>query len=64
MNDPHYDTLIQSLDRSIELFSEIRTGDATSVAAFDTLKQARAKIALAFAGERRRPFEPEPVTAR
>ncbi|MDO8542173.1 MAG: hypothetical protein Q7S40_17175 [Opitutaceae bacterium] len=53
MNNTRYDTLISSMDRSIELFSEIRTPDAVSVAAFDTLKQARALIAHALENERR-----------
>lgn len=47
------DSLITTLDSSIETFARIRSSDAMCVAAFDTLKQARAMIALALQQERR-----------
>ena len=47
------DTLLESLDRSIAVMASIRTPDSVGTAAFDTLKQARAMIARAFAGEQR-----------
>lgn len=53
VNDQRYNHLLSSLDRSIELFADMRTPDAVCVAAFDALKQARAKIDLAFENERR-----------
>lgn len=46
------DSLINTLDASIETFAQIRTPDALSCAAFDTLKQARAMIAQALQQER------------
>jgi hypothetical protein len=52
MNQPR-ESLLQQLDQSISLFAQIRTPDAVSVAAFDTLKQARALIARALTGENR-----------
>lgn len=51
VNDPHH-SLLSNLDQSIATFAAIRTPDSVSTAAFDTLKQARAMIALAFAAER------------
>ena len=49
------DSLITTLDASIETFAQIRTPDALCSAAFDTLKQARAMIAQALQEERRAP---------
>lgn len=47
------DSLIHTLDQSIATFERIRTPDAVCVAAFDTLKQARAMIARALQDEHR-----------
>ncbi len=47
------DSLITNLDQSIAIFARIRTPDAACVAAFDTLKQARAMIAHALEHEER-----------
>jgi hypothetical protein len=47
------DSLIHTLDSSIETFARIRSSDAMCVAAFDTLKQARAMIARALQQEQR-----------
>jgi hypothetical protein len=47
------DSLIHTLDASIDTFARIRSSDALCVAAFDTLKQARAMIARALQEERR-----------
>ncbi len=59
------DTLIHTLDNSIDTFARIRTSDAVSTAAFDTLKQARAMIARALEEEHRPAAHqrgiPEPV---
>lgn len=49
------DSLIHTLDASIDTFARIRSSDALCVAAFDTLKQARAMIARALAEESRAP---------
>jgi hypothetical protein len=49
------DSLITTLDSSIETFARIRSSDAMCVAAFDTLKQARAMIARALQQEQRGP---------
>ena len=47
------DSLITTLDSSIETFARIRSSDAMCVAAYDTLKQARAMIARALEQEHR-----------
>lgn len=47
------DTLLHTLDSSIETFARIRSSDAMCVAAHDTLKQARAMIARALQLEQR-----------
>ncbi len=44
-------TLLDRLDESIALMAQLRTADPVSTAAFDALKQARALIARALAGE-------------
>jgi hypothetical protein len=48
-----HDSLLHQLDDSITLFAQHRTPDAACMAAFDTLKQARALVARAFARESR-----------
>ena len=55
------DSLIHTLDSSIETFARIRSSDAMCVAAFDTLKQARAMIARALDEERRKPSGSKPA---
>lgn len=55
------DSLIHTLDASIETFAQIRTPDALCAAAFDTLKQARAMIAQALQHERRVPLSGAPL---
>jgi hypothetical protein len=47
------ESLLNRLDQSISLMSELRTPDPVSTAAFDALKQARALIAQALANEQR-----------
>lgn len=53
MEDHRSDTVLRFLDRSIELFSQLRTPDPVSAAAYDTLKQARAMIARSLTLDRR-----------
>ena len=55
--NPVRDSLLHQLDDSIALFTKLRTPDATCVAAFDALKQARALVARAIAGEGRFPAQ-------
>jgi hypothetical protein len=45
------ESLFSSLDRAVEILAEHRRPDAEYIAAFDTLKQARALIAQAFAAQ-------------
>jgi hypothetical protein len=47
------ESLLNRLDQSIALMTELRTPDPVSIAAFDALKQARALIARAFENEQR-----------
>jgi hypothetical protein len=52
MNDTTCATvLLQRLDEAIELMSAIRTSSPACTAAFDTLKQVRARIAYTLATE-------------
>jgi hypothetical protein len=53
VNDKRYNTLVYAMDHAIEIFSQIRSSDAQCVAAFDTLKQARAMVVRALQSERR-----------
>ena len=48
MNSGPIHSLLSSLDNAVEILAENRTSDAMCVAAFDTLKQARALVARAF----------------
>jgi len=57
--EPKPESLLNRLDQSIALMTELRTPDPVSIAAFDALKQARALIARAFANERRPAPAPE-----
>lgn len=52
MQDTSPDSLLSSLDHSLDMFCRLRTSDPVSTAAFDTLKQARAMIARALAAEK------------
>jgi hypothetical protein len=51
MNHPRLNSLFASLDNAVEILAEARTPDSVCTAAFDTLKQARAMIARAFASK-------------
>ena len=44
MNQHDYTTLLASLDEAVAILARNRTPDPHSVAAYDTLKQARAMI--------------------
>lgn len=44
MNPNDYLSLLASLDRAVAILDRNRTPDPESVAAYDTLKQARARI--------------------
>jgi hypothetical protein len=44
MSEQAYQPLLSSLDEAVEILSCHRTPDPAMIAAFDTLKQARAKI--------------------
>lgn len=48
MNTARLATLLASLDEAVAILDEQRTPDALCVAAFDTLKQARALVLRAF----------------
>jgi hypothetical protein len=48
VNNARIHSLYTALDEAVEILAEIRTSDATCVAAFDTLKQARALVARVF----------------
>lgn len=50
MNEPR-NSLLQTLDASIETFAQIRSTDTACVSTFDTLKEARAMIARALGNE-------------
>lgn len=47
MSEQAYQSLLSSLDQAVDILSRHRTPDPTMTAAFDTLKQARAKIVRA-----------------
>jgi hypothetical protein len=47
MNQENYNALISSLDHAVEILSRHRTPDGPMVAAYDTVKQARALVAKA-----------------
>lgn len=47
MSEQAYQSLLRSLDQAVDILSRHRTPDPTMTAAFDTLKQARAKIVRA-----------------
>ena len=51
MQDIRSESVLCALDRSLALFSQLRTPDPVSVTAYDTLKQARAMIERALSGE-------------
>ena len=44
MNDYDYNSLLSSLNHAVEILYRNRTPDPRFIAAFDTLKQARAMI--------------------
>lgn len=44
MNQNDYDSLLASLNEAVAILARIRTPDPRSVAAYDTLKQARAMV--------------------
>lgn len=50
VNEPR-NSLLQTLDASIETFAQIRSTDTACVSTYDTLKEARAMIARAFGNE-------------
>lgn len=50
VNEPR-NSLLQTLDASIETFAQIRSTDTACVSTFDTLKEARAMIARALRNE-------------
>lgn len=51
MQDIRSESVLCALDRSLALFDQLRTPDPVSVAAYDTLKQARAMIERALTRE-------------
>lgn len=51
MHDIRSESVLCALDRSLTLFAQLRTPDPVSVAAYDTLKQARAMIERALVTE-------------
>ncbi len=51
MNNACINSLLSTLDHAVEILAENRTPEAICVAAFDTLKQARALVARAFSAE-------------
>lgn len=50
VNEPR-NSLLQTLDASIETFAQIRSTDTACVSTYDTLKEARAMIARALGNE-------------
>ena len=44
MNDHDYNSLLSSLNQAVEILNRNRTPDPRFIAAYDTLKQARAMI--------------------
>lgn len=57
MSQQAYDSLLNSLNSAIETLDRNRTPDPAMIAAFDTLKQARAMIVRALETPRSTPFE-------
>jgi hypothetical protein len=51
VKDKRQDSLLYTLDRSIELFARTPIANATGAAAFETLKRARAMLVDALAEE-------------
>lgn len=49
MSEQTYQSLLSSLDQAVDILARHRTPDPAMTAAFDTLKQARAKIVRAIA---------------
>lgn len=47
MNQTDYLSLLSSLDQAVAILDRNRTPDPTMIAAYDTLKQARARIVRA-----------------
>jgi hypothetical protein len=47
VNDNDYNSLVSSLDNAVDILSRNRTPDPDLIIAFDTLKQARAKVVRA-----------------
>ena len=47
MSEQAYQSLLGSLDQAVDILARHRTPDPAMIAAFDTLKQARAKIVRA-----------------
>jgi hypothetical protein len=47
MNQTDYLTLLASLDQSLAILDRNRTPDPAMIAAYDTLKQARARVVRA-----------------
>ncbi len=47
MNAHDYQKLLTSLDTALQILEDNRTPDSAVIAAFDTLKQARAKVVSA-----------------
>lgn len=47
MSEQAYQSLLSSLDQAVEILARHRTPDPAMIAAFDTLKQARAKVVRA-----------------
>lgn len=52
MNSARITSLLSHLDSAVDILAEQRTPDALYVAAFDTVKQARALVARAIAEDR------------
>ena len=55
MNDHDYNSLLSSLNDAVEILHRNRTPDPRFIAAFDTLKQARAMIEATVSQGRRLP---------
>ena len=51
MNDKRHDSVLYSLDRTIELFTHTPAAHGSGAAALEALKTARAQVAAAFARE-------------
>lgn len=63
MSEQTYQSLLSSLDQAVDILARHRTPDPAMIAAFDTLKQARAKIVRAIDELKVEPLRSAPLEA-